>query len=236
MNVDLHSKAERQCILVFLKYPEIGRVKTRLSADIGDFHSAGLYRCFVLDLLSSIKKLRIDLVLYVYPDNSIDKFVAWLGSEYVFAPQQGDDLGQRMRNGFVDTFSSGYERAVLIGSDIPDLPLGIIHEAFEALGRRDAVIGPAGDGGYYLIGFRGDTFLSEVFEGMQWGTDRVFSETVSVLRRFGVALHMLPEWHDVDRLDDLFSLVERSKGSDFRFSKTMSYIARNMDGFMGERE
>ena len=232
----MQSKAERQCILVFLRYPEIGRVKTRLSADIGDFHSAGLYRCFILDLLSRIKKLKMDLVLYVYPDNSIDKFAAWLGSEYIFAPQQGDDLGQRMRNGFLDTFSGGYERAVLIGSDIPDLPLGIIREAFEALGRGDAVIGPAVDGGYYLIGFRGDAFSREVFQGMRWGTDSVFGETVSVLRRLGIALHVLPEWHDVDRIDDLLSLVERSKGSDFRFSKTMSYIARNMDGFMGDRE
>jgi rSAM/selenodomain-associated transferase 1 len=232
MNADLQSKGERDCILVFLRYPEIGRVKTRLSADIGDFHSAGIYRCFVLDLLSGIKKLQIDVVLYVTPGNSIDKFVAWLGSDYVYVPQQGDDLGQRMKNSFADTFSSGYERAVLIGCDIPDLPLRIIHEAFGALGRGDSVIGPAGDGGYYLIGFRSAAFLEESFEGIRWGTDSVFSETVSVLNRFGIAPHMLPVWHDVDTLEDLISLVERSKGSDFRFSKTMSYISRNMGGFM----
>jgi rSAM/selenodomain-associated transferase 1 len=236
MNADLRSKGERDCILVFLKYPEIGRVKTRLSADIGGIHSAGIYRCFILDLLSGMKKLQIDVVLCVTPDNSIDKFVAWLGNDYVYAPQHGDDLGQRMRNSFVDTFSNGYERVVLIGSDIPDLPLGIIHEAFGALGKGDSVIGPAGDGGYYLIGFRSDAFLGEAFEGIRWGTDRVFDETVSILKRFGAALHTLPEWYDVDTLDDLFSLAERSKGSDFRFSKTMSYISKNMDDFMERKE
>jgi rSAM/selenodomain-associated transferase 1 len=235
MCADLRQNDHRDCILVFLRYPEIGRVKTRLSADIGDFHSSELYRCFVLDLLSTIKRLEWDLVLCVAPGSSIDKFHEWLGSEYVYAFQQGDDLGQRMKNSFVDIFSKGYERAVLIGSDIPDLPLDIIHEAFGALGEKDSVIGPAGDGGYYLIGFRGVAFLEEAFEGMRWGTDGVFSETVCVLNRFGIAPHMLPEWYDVDTLDDLFNLVERSKGSDFRFSKTIAYVSRNLDSLMKRR-
>jgi rSAM/selenodomain-associated transferase 1 len=232
MSTDLRQNDHRDCILVFLKYPEAGTVKTRLSVDIGDFHSVGIYRCFVLDLLSTIKRLERDLVLCVAPDGSIDKLHEWLGSEYAYTFQQGDDLGQRMKNSFVDIFSKGYERAVLIGSDIPDLPLDIIHEAFGALGERDSVIGPAGDGGYYLIGFRQDTIVGEAFEGIEWSVYTVFNETVNILRRLGVSLHTLPEWYDVDTLDDLFNLVERSKESDFRFSKTIAYVSRNLDNFM----
>ncbi len=232
MSTNLRQNNHGDCILVFLKYPEAGRVKTRLSVDIGDLHSVGIYRCFVLDLLSTIKRLERDLVLCIAPDSSIDRFNEWLGSNYAYVFQQGDDLGQRMKNSFDDIFSKGYERAVLIGSDIPDLPLDIIHEAFGALSERDSVIGPAEDGGYYLIGFRRDAIVGEVFEGIRWSAHTVFNETVSILKRLGVSLHTLPEWYDVDTLGDLFNLVERSKKSDFRFSKTISYVSRNLDSLL----
>jgi glycosyltransferase A (GT-A) superfamily protein (DUF2064 family) len=111
-----------------------------------------------------------------------------------------------MRNGFIDGFAMGYKRVVLIGSDIPDLPLGSIREAFASLGKKDVVIGPAYDGGYYLIGFKDKTFCPQVFEGIAWGTQTVFDETMKKLKRLRRAVHILPYQRDIDAVEDLRNL------------------------------
>jgi glycosyltransferase A (GT-A) superfamily protein (DUF2064 family) len=103
----------------------------------------------------------------------------------------------------------GYKRVVLIGSDIPDLPMKYIEEAFQSLKRMDAVIGPAYDGGYYLIGFKDKTFSPQVFEGIAWGTTSVFDETMKKLNRFGRAVHTLPWQRDIDTAEDLRYLKGR---------------------------
>jgi hypothetical protein len=148
-------------------------------------------------------------------------------------PQEGNDLGEKMKNAFVRSFSAGTEKAVLIGSDIPDLSMAIIDEASVSLDTCDAVIGPASDGGYYLIGFRKDSFLPGVFEGIPWGTESVCGETLRLLYRAGCRVHVLPEWHDIDTADDLRSLFVRNEHSAFRKSKTMSIIRENREDILG---
>jgi len=118
-------------------------------------------------------------------------------------PQHGRDLGERMKNGFLDGFAKGYKRVVLIGSDIPDLPKNSIEEAFQSLEETDAVIGPAFDGGYYLIGFRQSAFSSQVFEEINWGTATVFDETMKKLKRLRRSVHTLPRLRDIDTVEDL---------------------------------
>jgi hypothetical protein len=108
-----------------------------------------------------------------------------------------------MRNGFINGFAMGHKRVVLIGSDIPDLPLGFIKEAFAFLRKKDAVIGPAYDGGYYLIGFKDKTFSPQVFERIAWGTQNVFGETIKKLKRFRRVVHTLPYLRDIDTVEDL---------------------------------
>jgi rSAM/selenodomain-associated transferase 1 len=111
-----------------------------------------------------------------------------------------------MRNAFIEAFEMGFRRVVLIGSDIPDLPLDFIEEAFTSLKKKDAVIGPAFDGGYYLIGFRGRTFSPMVFDGMAWGTKTVFEKTMTVLRKLNRRVHTLAERRDIDTIEDLTHL------------------------------
>ncbi len=115
-----------------------------------------------------------------------------------------------MRNGFIDGFAMGYRRVVLIGSDIPDLPLKFIAEAFSALEEKDAVIGPAYDGGYYLIGFKKPTFVPEVFERVAWGTQTVFEATMKVLKGLSQRVQILKPLRDIDTVDDLKNLNESS--------------------------
>ena len=198
-----------------------------LSADLNETIAVELYRSFVLDLLSMLEKLALPFQICFSPENSLEKFIGWLGDKYTYIPQQGEDLGQRMENALAQAFAQGFNRAIIMGSDSPDLPEELIHEAFSLLETHDAVIGPSVDGGYYLIGFRNDAFLPEAFEGIQWSTDTVFAETLKILEEAELSVYKLTEWQDIDTLADLKSMFLRNKSKDFRSARTMSYIAEN---------
>ena len=195
--------SDDRCLLFFVKYPEKGKVKSRLAAGIGDDSAVIVYKNIVDQMLSRLKKGPFPLYICFFPKNAQKPIKNWLGREYHYLPQHGKDLGGRMRNGFIDGFAMGYKRVVLIGSDIPDLPMKYIEEAFKSLKEMDAVIGPALDGGYYLIGFNQSTFSPQVFEGIAWGTKTVFDETMKKLKRLRRVVHTLPYQRDVDTAEDL---------------------------------
>jgi rSAM/selenodomain-associated transferase 1 len=217
--------ADKRCILLFVKYPEKGMVKKRLSEEIGADAAVALYKNFVLDLLASVKGLSIPLWICFYPEDHSEKFSLWLGAQYRFIPQKGKDLGERMKNAFSHAFYHGFRKVILIGSDIPDLPNDFIDSAFLSLATSDAVIGPSHDGGYYLIGFGSDLFVPEIFEGITWGSNTVLQETLEILRLKGKKVHSLPEWGDVDTLSDLRDLQKRNQNTFFSHSGTMAYIS-----------
>jgi len=111
-----------------------------------------------------------------------------------------------MKNGFMGALAVNFKRVVLIGSDIPDLPLEFIEEAFRSLNENDTVIGPSFDGGYYLIGFKDKKFSPRAFKGIPWGTNRVFEDTMKILKREGLTVHTLQPRRDIDTIEDLKSL------------------------------
>jgi uncharacterized protein len=192
-----------RCLLFFVKNPERGKVKSRLAAAIGKDSAVRIYKNLVAQMLSTLKKGTFPIYVCFFPKNVQKPIKNWLGTEYRYIPQHGEDLGERMRNGFSDGFAMGYKKVVLIGSDIPDLPLRFIEEAFGCLRKKDVVIGPAFDGGYYLIGFKDKTFSPQVFEGIAWGTQNVFDETIKKLKRFRRVIHTLPYLRDIDTAKDL---------------------------------
>jgi rSAM/selenodomain-associated transferase 1 len=194
---------DERCLLFFIKNPEKGKVKSRLAAVIGDDSAVSLYKNLVAQMLSTLKEGTFPLYICFFPKSAQTPIKNWLGREYRYVPQNGKDLGERMRNGFIDGFAMGYKRVVLIGSDIPDLPMKYIEEAFKSLKEVDAVIGPAFDGGYYLIGFNQSTFSPQVFEGIAWGTKTVFDETMKKLKRFRRVVYTLPYQRDIDTAEDL---------------------------------
>ena len=204
---------DNRCLLFFIKNPEKGKVKTRVASAIGDKMAMKLYRRFLLEMLSTLNRGTFLFYLCFHPENSLNDLKDWLGDHYLYTPQMGENLGQRMKNGFVEAFSMNFKRVVLIGSDIPDLPLEFIEEAFNSLGEKDAVIGPSFDGGYYLIGFRDKTFSPKVFEGIPWSTERVFEDTMKILKQEGLLVHTLPRWRDIDTIEDLKNLPGRSTNS-----------------------
>ncbi|MGA2315773.1 MAG: TIGR04282 family arsenosugar biosynthesis glycosyltransferase [Thermodesulfobacteriota bacterium] len=204
---------DNRCLLFFIKNPKKGKVKTRVASAIGDKMAMKLYRRFLLEMLSTLNRGTFLFYLCFHPENSLNDLKDWLGDHYLYTPQMGENLGQRMKNGFVEAFSMNFKRVILIGSDIPDLPLEFIEEAFNSLGEKDAVIGPSFDGGYYLIGFRDKTFSPQVFEGIPWSTERVFEDTMKILKQEGLLVHTLPRWRDIDTIEDLKNLPGRSTNS-----------------------
>jgi len=220
------NKSGRDLILFFVKYPAKGQVKKRLSTHLGEDVTVELYRNFVLDSLSTFNKCGVNLLICFYPPDSQRRFVDWLGMNYSYLPQQGTDLGQRMKNSFISSFSCNFHRVILIGSDIPDLPAEFVEEAFLFLKTHDVVIGPSFDGGYYLIGFSHNKFLPEAFEDITWGSHTVFQETLTILQNARCKVHILPKWSDIDTCNDLKHLIDKNQNTEFHNSNTISYLSK----------
>jgi len=220
-------KNQDTCVLCFVKYPEKGQVKLRLAVDLDEDVVVELYRNFVLDVVSILKTLDAPFYLCFSPLNAQKKFREWLGSAYSYVPQEGNDLGERMKNGFCYAFTEGFRRVILVGSDSPDLPRDFFRNAIVELQTHDIVLGPSSDGGYYLIGFRDHTFLPSVFDKISWSSSTVFQETIEKIKNAGRSLSLLPAWSDVDTISDLKNLVRRNHNTAFKSSHTISYLRRN---------
>jgi rSAM/selenodomain-associated transferase 1 len=221
------SPHSNNCVLLFVKSPVRGRVKTRLAAETGEDFAVGLYKCFVEDLISLVENLDVQLRLCFHPPGTKLNFSEWLGEQHRYRSQTGNDLGERLRNAFESAFSAfeeGFSKVVAIGSDSPDLPVDFLRRAFEELESHDAVIGPSSDGGYYLIGFSRSSFLPDAFDNIAWSSDGVFEQTVCTLKQHGRDVCFLPLWHDVDTAANLKSLLLRTKNTPFEKSRTYRYL------------
>jgi rSAM/selenodomain-associated transferase 1 len=192
--------------LVFLRAPLLGKVKTRLSKAIPEDLVLDLYKGFLGDIIDEVSKISKPL-LYCYPSNKIDFVSDWIDHKYKVLPQSGDDIGKKMQRAFNETFSRGYKKALLIGTDIPMITGEIILRAYEMLENYDCVLGPSEDGGYYLIGFREDSFETGCFENIKWSTPDVYDDTLKILNKRSKKVYNLPILNDIDTIDDLKELV-----------------------------
>lgn len=214
-------------LMIFMKLPVQGAVKTRLAKTIGAETAARLYRCFVSDTLAAVRRTGYPMLVFFYPPEARGALAAWLGEGLTCLPQRGGDLGERMLAAFHEAFRC-CSRAVLIGTDCPDLPDEIIHEAFACLKTHDAVLGPARDGGYYLIGFSPSGLRAEIFEGIAWGGAGVFHATMAVMLSRGLSVHVLPLWRDVDEYDDLESFYDRQKNRPAGSLATVDFLRERL--------
>ena len=186
------------CIIFFVKYPEPGAVKTRLAEESTPEGAAEFYKVFVEDKLAELKDTTGgELIAFYTPETQKNGMSEWLGTDYRFIAQKGAELGRRMENAFREVFFMGFERVVLVGSDIPGLTPDVITMALDSLEPGKACIGPAEDGGYYLIGFHRKTFAPKIFQNMEW------SESDVCQRTFNRFADMDIEFTELDRLDDM---------------------------------
>lgn len=217
----------RDCIMVFLREPRLGHVKTRLARHLEEDLVLDLYRAFVLDTLETVADCDPQALILVEPPSGTVTVARWLGDRFTCIGQVGNDLGERMANGFVYAFSRGFQRAVLVGSDTPDLPKSVLDMSFDRLRENQAVIGPSTDGGYYLIGFSTTNIPTDVFTVPIWGTGTVFSATESVLSRTGCRIQVLPEWADIDELPDLKRFLSNGGDENRYGERTRAWVCHH---------
>ncbi|HEX7367963.1 MAG TPA: TIGR04282 family arsenosugar biosynthesis glycosyltransferase [Pelobium sp.] len=189
----------KKAIIIFVKYPELGRSKTRLAASVGKQNALKVYKELLHHTNLITKNIKSDK--YLFYDKFSENKLPWGDDIYLTAYQKESDLGGRMQNAFEQVFAKGYERAVIIGSDCYDLTQTIIEDALNTLDTTDVVIGPAKDGGYYLLGLT--RIIPELFTNVAWSTEDVFSSTVKVLKDLNIAYQIGPTLSDIDTIDDL---------------------------------
>lgn len=188
----------KNLLIVFVKNPVAGSVKSRLALAIGYRNALEIYNDLVYKTYNIVKHLPFDK--QVSYSASVDKNDIWESDIFSKTQQKGKDIGDRMFYAFNNAFEAGYENVVLIGSDIINLTSGIIFDAFNLLQQSDLVLGPAKDGGYYLIGLKQP--VKQLFENKDWGTNKVFIQTLKVSVDFDLTLRLTPELADLDRIED----------------------------------
>ncbi len=192
----------KQALIIFTKNPEAGKVKTRLAATMGNEAALAVYHQLLLHTVSVTEDLPVDK--FVFYSNYIEQEDMWDNTLYFKEMQQGFDLGERMKYAFDVTFQNGYDKIIIIGTDCPDLNAGIIMNAFAYLKSHDAVIGPAEDGGYYLLGMK--QLYSELFEDINWSTNTVLNETQMKCTALQLDYCLLPVLKDIDEEKDIVHL------------------------------
>lgn len=187
----------KNLLLIFTRNPVLGQCKTRLAATVGDKVALDIYR-FLLNHTFAITN-ELPVHKQVYYSNEIWEDDIWDSRIFDKRLQQGSDLGERMSNAFQNSFEDGFENIIIIGSDIYELATKDLLEAFESLEQNDFVLGPAEDGGYYLLGMK--AYNETVFKNKNWGKEEVFQNTMDDLKNEKV--YLLKSKNDIDLYDDV---------------------------------
>lgn len=206
-------------VLLFTKFPQPGMVKTRLARTVGDETAAKLQQAFLEDQLLMLTKIGADVTLCCDPFRPLSDYER-LFPGFTYRPQQGADLGERMLRALHRTLEETGKPAVLIGSDLPDLPDRHVSEAFAALRDAQVCLGPATDGGFYLLGLC-EPLPPDIFDDVVWGGSQVLERTLDNCASWGLTHHLLPPWPDMDTGEDLVAYAKRNQGQETR---TMNLI------------
>lgn len=189
----------KKLLIIFYRNPELGKVKTRLAATLGDDKALAVYLKLVNHTQAITESLGVDkMVCY---SHYVDKEDSWANDGYLKQLQKGDTLGDKLMYAVQDAFEKGYQSVCVIGSDCYELTEHILKEAFERLKSSDTVIGPAKDGGYYLLGM--NQFVPDFFGNKEWSSASVSRDTIDDFKRLNLTYFELPELSDIDREEDL---------------------------------
>ena len=202
-------------LIVFVKNPIPGSVKTRLQTRYAPDQVAALYTAFVRDVLARAESIDVDqrVIAFDPPDAEFEVRALFGGgkAQWQYVPQVQDDLGVRMREALVQQLDAGASAAVLIGTDIPSLPAHHITQAYDLLRTKDVVLGPSTDGGYYLIGVSKP--IPEIFEDVEWSTPGVLTQTIDRVQQAGHTLGLVPPYFDVDTPEELDFLLTHARAT-----------------------
>jgi rSAM/selenodomain-associated transferase 2/rSAM/selenodomain-associated transferase 1 len=232
---------KRNCLIIFTRYPVPGKSKTRLISLLGPAGAADLHRRLTEKTFATVSAFSFQNPVSLeirFKGGSVKKMQRWLGKGIKLSPQVPGDLGRRMHSAFSAAFEAGFKRVVLLGTDIPDIHTTHLKQAFKTLSGCDVVIGPSTDGGYWLIGLKRP---EAIFRGIQWGTNRVFGQTMALVESRDLKVRTLQQLTDMDSPADLrqwlqkeairrpyISIIIPARNESARIKKTVS-LAKNED-------
>ena len=193
-----------EALIIFVRHPELGKVKTRLAREVGNETALAIYKDLLIHTREIATAVPVDR--FVFYEDRVHNGDVWPESGFDKLAQEGKTLGHRMFHSFSVVFEKGYERVVIIGSDCLQLTPEIILNAFATIKTKDSVLGPATDGGYYLLGMR--RLIAEAFKEKTWSSSTVLQNTLSDLERASVSVGLLPELSDIDTYSDLPKTVK----------------------------
>lgn len=197
--------SSKNALVIFTRNPELGKCKTRLAKTIGEKSALDIYKYLLQHTAKVSKKTEADK--YVFYSENIIKQDFWKSEVFRKKLQYGYDLGARMENAFSELFQLGYEKVIIIGSDLLDLTSSHIEKAFSSLSKNDVVIGPAKDGGYYLLGIK--KLHPTIFKNKAWGTSTVLKDTLNDIQN--CTFDLLEELNDIDTFEDIKPYQELKK-------------------------
>lgn len=199
------NKKNNNALIVFVKAPRIGTVKTRLQPELTKEQSLVLYRAMVEDSVRQLHKVVFcDLKIFFHPADAYEEMKNWLGDTLDYFPQHGTNLGEKMHRAITEMFDHKYKKVALIGSDIPTLGPATVVNAFASLEDYNVVVGPGNDGGYYLIGMKQPH--PELFENISWSTNIVFRQTIQKAQITGLNIFQAEKKSDIDMYADVRDL------------------------------
>ncbi len=193
-----------QTLIIFTRYPEPGKTKTRMIPALGAEGAANLQRKMSEHTLKTARKwqqISGGKIVIHFAGGNMSLMSDWLGKDLKYYPQVAGDLGSRMKHAFNQAFDNSAEKVVTIGIDCPDINLALLNQAFSTLSEQDLVLGKAEDGGYYLIGL--NHLIPELFHDINWGTSQVLAQTQNIANNLNLSTTYLSTLRDVDRPEDL---------------------------------
>jgi rSAM/selenodomain-associated transferase 1 len=193
----------REVLMVFTKFPRPGSVKTRLGARIGFDEAARVFRMLAertFAVAEQVRKTGREVMLFYAPGATENEMREWVRRDFIYLQQIGETLGGRMQAAFSHAFANGALRAVIIGTDVPDLDVETAQSAYNELNHTDVVLGPSTDGGYYLLGMNAPA--KDVFTGITWSTDNVLNQTLDAVDNLNLRYTLLPSMSDIDTEED----------------------------------
>lgn len=214
-------------LLIFAKYPDPGKVKTRMQPQVSAQDAAELYRAMVEDLYVSLARSdNFDTIVCFTPESKRNAFKNWLGSGVSLKNQCEGNLGDKLGTAFKSCFNDGYKKVIAIGGDCVTVTAEEVSRAFGHLDTNDAVIGPTEDGGYYLIGT--SAMIPGLFNTIAWSTERVFTQTIQILKSLSLRHTVLENKFDIDTVRDAEKLFQKIGGSNESDSKQTPAILYNI--------
>lgn len=224
-HITMNQEVKKKAVILFIKYPEKGKVKTRLASTTNNKFAVNIYRSIAENIFCELDNLDEDIDVFVFYSaiENFEKITSWVGKPFNYKVQAGSDLGEKMSNAFEDVFSLNYSSSVIIGSDVPDITSDVIMDAFNNLENHDVVISPSDDGGYSLLGI--NNIHKELFRNISWSSKHVLVETLEIIKNGKLKFSLLESLNDIDTEEELKIWLSKSENSNLK-EKIISIMER----------